>query len=147
MKKHLKFTILLLVIFFLLSVMSVNICWANDGSMVGSLPENCRKTGDCGLNDFVLIFSLYYKRIFGIVGSLALLMFIYGGLMIMLAGETTITGTEKTSKVNKGKDAIRNAIIGLVIVFTTYMIIQFIFTALDVPGAGEGGWATSGWFK
>ena len=88
------------------------------------------------------IFINYYERVLGIVGSLALLMFIYGGFMFLIS-------SGNSEKVTQAKQIIVSAVIGLVIVFASYMIIQFIFTALEIPKAGEGGWAdpNSGWFK
>jgi len=38
-------------------------------------------------------------------------------------------------------------VVGLAIVFTSYMIIQLVFTALGVPNTASGGWAISDWFK
>jgi hypothetical protein len=61
----------------------------------------------------------------GVVGSLALLMFIYGGFMWMLSG-----GNDKM--ITKGKDTLMWAALGLVIIFMSYVIIHFIFTTLGV---------------
>jgi len=123
-------------------VLSVNFCWAEGGIV----PDEGKKaTGNYELNDFVKIGINVTKWILGIVGSLALLMFVYGGLMMILAGVSTRAEGGKDKKINIGKDAIENAIIGLVIVFTAYMIIGFVFSAFDIPG-GEN-WASSNWFK
>ncbi|MBU0619994.1 pilin, partial [Patescibacteria group bacterium] len=102
--------------------------------------KNC---GGYTLNDFVELAVNVSKFILGIVGSLCLLMFIYGGILILLSGESTITEGGKGQKINQGKDAIKNAIVGLVIVFTAYMIITFVFEAL---GLGKG-WSSTGWFN
>lgn len=146
-KKYSKFIILLSVFCFLLSA---NICCA---AIIGEV-ENCDcnaadNTGDCqkycegdyGLNDFVQIFINCYKKILGIVGSLALLMFIYGGFMFLIS-------SGNSEKITQAKQIIVSAVIGLIIVFTSYMIIQFIFTAFDITEAESGKWATPGsWFK
>ena len=149
MKKKFKIIILLSVAFCLLSV---NFCLAAKSDILPE-PSNDKcppgYTGNCGgytLNDMVEILPMAANWMLGIVGSLALLMFVYGGLLIMLAGETTITGTEKTTKVNKGKDAIKNAIVGLIIVFTSYMIIGFIFTATGTSTSGTS-WSNTDWFN
>lgn len=63
------------------------------------------------------------KGILSIVGSLALLMFIYGGFTWMLSGGNA-------EGVKKGRDILMWASIGLVIIFTSYAIISFIFKAL-----------------
>ena len=104
-----------------------------------SMPD-CRDSGDCTLDDFVRIFTFYYTRIFGLIGSIALLMFIYGGVMFLIS-------SGNSEKVTQAKQIIIGAVIGLVIVFASYAIIQFTFDALGIEGAGSGGWAKIGWFK
>ncbi len=59
--------------------------------------------------------------VLGIVGSLALLMFIYGGLMWMLAAGSA-------ERVKKGKDILIWAVIGLIVIFSAYALVKFIFT-------------------
>ena len=63
------------------------------------------------------------NAILGIVGSLALLMFVYGGLTWMLAA-----GNQE--KVQKGKDTFIWAVIGLMVIFSAYALIEFIFTQM-----------------
>jgi len=98
------------------------------------------ENGSLTLNDFTLTVVVASKIILGIVGSLALLAFIAGGLMFLLSGGNT-------ERVAQGKQIILGAVIGLVIVFASYAIIQFVFTALDVNEAAKGNWSTSGWFS
>lgn len=70
--------------------------------------------------------------ILGIVGSLSLLMFIYGGVMFIISGGSS-------QRVEQGKQIIIGSIIGLTIVFASYTIIRFVFTAagLDWKGTSE----------
>lgn len=58
----------------------------------------------------------------GIIGSLALVMFIYGGAMWMLSG-----GNQE--QVTKGKQTIIWAALGLAIIFTSYALVYFVITA------------------
>lgn len=55
----------------------------------------------------------------GVVGSLALIMFIYGGFTWMLAA-----GNENA--VEKGKNILVWATIGLVVIFASYSLVNFI---------------------
>jgi hypothetical protein len=64
------------------------------------------------------------NAILGIVGSLALIMFIYGGLVWMTAG-----GNEQ--RVKKGRDILSWAVLGLVVIFASYAILKLIFQALE----------------
>jgi len=65
------------------------------------------------------------KAILGIVGSLALVMFIYGGFNIM-------TAAGSPEKVEKGKQILIWATIGLIVIFTSYALVKFVFTSLGV---------------
>lgn len=61
----------------------------------------------------------------GIVGSLALIMFIYGGITWM-----TAAGNEQN--VTKGKNIIIWATLGLVVIFSSYAIVRFVLQAIGV---------------
>lgn len=63
------------------------------------------------------------KSVLGVVGSLALLMFIYGGF-------TWMTAAGASDKVTKGRDTLVWAVIGLVVVFSAYAMVKFVFTSL-----------------
>ena len=55
----------------------------------------------------------------GIVGSIALAMFIYGGF-------TWMTAAGNSEKVQKGKDVLIWATLGLVIIFSAYALVNFV---------------------
>lgn len=60
----------------------------------------------------------------GVTGSIALLMFVYGGfLWLISAGEP--------DKVKKGKEVMKWAILGLVVIVGAYVIVSTIVTALE----------------
>jgi amino acid transporter len=65
------------------------------------------------------------KAVLGVVGSLALLMFVYGGFLML-------TAAGKAEKWKKGTDVLVWAIIGLVIIFTAYALVSFVITSLGV---------------
>jgi hypothetical protein len=140
MKNQLKIITLLSIIFCLFFVF--NICLAEEKPLLdsGSYSSGCINSGSCTLNDFVMIAVRVSQIILGITGSLALLFFIYGGVMFLISGGSS-------ERVTQAKNIIIGAAVGLVIVFTSFMIIQFVFTALGIPGAEGGKWAISGWFK
>ncbi len=66
------------------------------------------------------------KAAVGIVGSIALLMFIYGGMRYMTAG-----GSEEGVKTAKA--TIINATIGLLLIFFSYTIISIFLGAFNQP--------------
>src|SRR5680860_633422 len=59
------------------------------------------------------------NSVLGIVGSLALLMFVFGGI-------TWMTSSGNQEKVKKGRDIIVWAAIGLVIVFSAYGLTRVL---------------------
>lgn len=76
--------------------------------------EGCRDIGvfvEMGIN--------IADYLFGIVGALALLMFIYGGIMMVVSGGNP-------ERVKKGTDILVTAVIGLIIVFGAYALIKFV---------------------
>ena len=63
------------------------------------------------------------KAALGVSGSLALIMFIYGGFIWMTSG-----GDKE--KITKGRKTLVWAVLGLVIVFTAYILVDVVLTAL-----------------
>jgi len=82
------------------------------------------------LNDGVQLMVNVAQWILGIVGSLTLLMFVVGGFMFLISA-----GNSQT--VEKGKSIIIGAVIGLIIVFCSYMIIKFSMSALGLSWKGN----------
>jgi len=67
-----------------------------------------------------LLIGKVINGVLGVVGSLALIMFIYGGFTWMLSsGNATL--------VEKGKNILMWAVIGLVIIFSAYALVNFVF--------------------
>lgn len=62
-------------------------------------------------------------RILAIVGALSLLMLIYGGLTMISAG-----GND--TRINKGKAIVTYTVIGLIVIFTAYIVISFTIKSL-----------------
>lgn len=63
------------------------------------------------------------KAVLGIVGSLALVMFVFGGFM-------WITSAGNDEKIKKGKDMIMWASFGLAVIFASYALVNFVIKAL-----------------
>ena len=73
----------------------------------------------CDLNDFVKLMVNVAHFILSITGSLALLFFVYGGVMFLISAGSS-------ERITKAKQILVGAVIGLAIVFTSYTIISFI---------------------
>jgi len=88
--------------------------------------EGCR---DAGV--FVAMGINIADYLLGIIGALALLMFIYGGFTLVLSGGNP-------EKVKKGGTILLSALIGLIIVFGAYMLVKFLGGAVGLKGGVEG---------
>lgn len=83
------------------------------------------KTGDYTLTD-VRDYAVYLMQIIlSLVGTLSLVAFVYGGITFLLsAGNQT--------QVKKGMEIIKAAVIGLLITFSSVLIINMFFGGLGV---------------
>lgn len=108
--------ILNVIIITLILVSSVMIC-----STVKSEPKLENPLGTTNISELI---GRIIKEVLGVVGSLALLMFIFGGLTWMTSG-----GNEE--KIKKGKGILIWAIMGIVIIFTSYSILNLVFKILE----------------
>ena len=94
------------------------------------------KTGNYSLNGLVGIAISFSKILLSLIGSVSLLMFIYGGILMIISGGGMPTEDGK-SKINKGKDTITAALIGMIIVFTSFLIIKFVLAILGINWDGS----------
>lgn len=69
--------------------------------------------------DIPILLGKIINSVMGIIGSLALVMFIYGGATWMLS-----SGNQE--QVTRGKNTLIWAAIGLVIIFTAYALVNFV---------------------
>lgn len=63
------------------------------------------------------------NAVMGLIGSVTLLMFIYGGF-------TWMTSAGSSEKVKKGKDILVWAAIGLVVIFSSYALVNLIINSI-----------------
>ena len=70
------------------------------------------------------LFLRIVKAFIGLIGVLATVYFIYGGLVLM-------TSAGNSEKVQKGKNVIVYAIVGMVLTFTSWQIMMFVIETLE----------------
>jgi hypothetical protein len=86
----------------------------------------CALDGSCrSLNDLVQVGINLGELIFSIIGSLAFVMFVYGGFMIILS-------MGNADRVKKGQQILVAAVIGMSIAFGAYILVDFILDAFGV---------------
>jgi|GEM_PF-3096287 len=71
------------------------------------------------------------KILLGLLGVIAFVMFIYGGLV-------TILSFGSPEKYKKGTQVLVNAVIGIIIAVSAYLIIDIVLTTLGVDPAFRG---------
>jgi hypothetical protein len=74
-----------------------------------------------GAPDINILIGKIINAVLGVVGSIALAMFVYGGLVWM-------TAAGAAEKVKKGRDILIWATIGLIVIFTAYAMVSFVLT-------------------
>lgn len=85
-----------------------------------------------GTTDLRIVAGNLIKALLGFTGIIALAMFIYGGVIWM-------TSAGKKESVQKGRDTLIWAAIGLVVIFTAYTVVTALITAIatgSVPATG-----------
>ncbi len=76
-----------------------------------------------GETDVRVIFGRVISAALSILGTLALAMFVYGGVLWM-------TSRGDSKQVTKGKDTITWAVLGLVIIFASYALVNALLTGI-----------------
>jgi hypothetical protein len=71
------------------------------------------------------------KAVLGVVGALALLMVVYGGILLL-------SSAGKQDQIKKGKDVLIWATIGVAVVLGSYVLVDFIISGIE-GGGGNGG--------
>ncbi|HOX60755.1 MAG TPA: pilin [Candidatus Magasanikbacteria bacterium] len=91
----------------------------------GFLPD-CAFSGTCRkVNQLVSVVINAADWVFGIMGSVAFLFFIYGGFMMIFS-----LGTAE--RVTQGKNILVYAVIGMVVSLTAFMLVNFLLNSLGV---------------
>jgi hypothetical protein len=80
-----------------------------------------------GTTDIRVVIGRIIKAVMGIIGSIALVLFMWGGFMWM-------TAAGDSGKVKKGQQTIIAATIGLAIIFLSYTIVNFVLSSLTSLG-------------
>lgn len=91
-----------------------------------AITNNPKLAGNCGLDDFVELFSNAYGWGLSILGALALFFFVYGGFVWLIAA-----GNQE--RIERGKKILGNTLIGVIIGLTSWMIVNVVIAFLVTP--------------
>ena len=95
---------------------------------------SCIDTGNCTVTDLLRQAVFAAQFLLGIAGSVFLFMFVLGGAFYVIS-------FFDSSLINKGKEMMKNAAIGMTLMLTSWMIISYMVTTLGYnikTGAGGG---------
>ena len=79
--------------------------------------------GDQGTAGVLVLINRFVDAAFAFSGVLALIGFIYGGVLYL-------SSSVNPDNIKKAKDIMKNSIIGLVILFSSYAIINFVLSSV-----------------
>ena len=97
---------------------------ANDSSSGGVQTVELKNPLErAGVTNVPQLIGKIIDALLGIVGSLSLIMFIYGGFTWMMAA-----GNQ--NQVEKGRNILVWAIIGLIVIFSSYSLVHFILKSV-----------------
>jgi hypothetical protein len=149
MKKIILLGVFSLFIFFssvsLVSAANEYACQCNDGKKYATSDctacdktcnndtASCQKAGSSsgsselpnplGIKDLNTMIARLINFVLSFVGSISLLMFLYGGIIWM-------TSAGAPDKVKKGRDIIVWSVIGLAVVFSSYILVRLVIEGL-----------------
>ncbi len=86
-------------------------------------------TGTYELNDILQLAIGFSQWLLGIVGSLALAMFVY-------AGFTMLISAGNPQKVTAAKNTLIASVVGLAIVFASFILIRFLLGVFGIEWTG-----------
>lgn len=88
--------------------------------LTDDLPEACKD-----ISIFVQLLLNIANAALAVIGSFALVFFVYGGFVLILS-------QGNPEKVKKGRDILVAAVIGLIIAFAAYVVIRFLGEAVGL---------------
>lgn len=124
MRNKIIIYLLILTLTFILSAqISLAVADCSGENTAGGPVKLCNPLGE-GKTDIPTLLGTIISYAMGIIGSLALVMFIYGGMTWMLSGGSP-------EQVTKGKQIVIWAALGIALIFMSYALVRFVITAIS----------------
>lgn len=93
---------------------------------------NVENSTELGGGNLIEIVGNIINVVLGLLGIISVVIILYGGFLIMTSGG-------KEDQIEKGKKTLLNAVIGLIIIMSSFAIAQFVINALsDATRSGPG---------
>jgi hypothetical protein len=100
------------------------------GLVFTGVSDLCESSGECSLDDVMQVFINISNFILGIVGTLVLVLFVYGGLR-------WLTSQGNPDGIKAGKKAMTGSVLGLLIVFGAFTGITIVTSILRGGDLGQ----------
>lgn len=94
---------------------------SSNSNLLGSV-QNIDKLNQLGSKDIPSLLGNIIAKAMGVMGSIALVMIVYGGFL-------TMTAAGNAENVKKGTNILIWSTLGLVVIFASYMIVDLVFEA------------------
>ncbi len=101
------------------------------GPFLCGVCQSCLDRGTCSLTDTMIVVGNVGNFILGIVGSLALLTFVIGGVLIL------VSQGEK-GKIDRGRKFILAAAVGIAVTLGSVLILRTLLNVLETGSPGTG---------
>jgi hypothetical protein len=85
-----------------------------------------------GSNTIVLLITKVIKILLGVAGAIAVLFIIIGGFQYLTSGANP-------KGASAGKETVKNAVIGLIIIILSYVIVAVVASFVSTSPSGIGG--------
>jgi hypothetical protein len=95
---------------------------------------------DCKVEQLIQVAINVFQLILGVLGSLTLLFFVYGGFIWVLS-------RGNSQMIEKGKSILTGALVGMSLVMASWVIVNFIIAALTGQGFGDVSIFTKTWWS
>lgn len=101
---------------------------ASTGEAVFDIGVDASVLNKLSSTDVKTVIGTAIKTGMGLMGSIALALFVYAG-MIMMVGSTSVSGGATKQDVLKAKAIMVWAVLGMFVIFASYAIVNFVFEA------------------
>lgn len=129
-----------LLFFIIFSAYAVEQQQEDQGLVLKYISSECFSMGKCTLSDFLLVFKGLADLMLSVLGAIALLFFIIGGVIWLTSGGSS-------GQIEKGKKILSGTVIGIIIVLGAWTLVNFIIVGLMPKearktffGTEEGPW-------
>ena len=103
---------------------------SGDRGLFQGTSKICWACGDCTLCDFLGIANTVARLLMGLIGAVAFVAFVYGGISFIIAAGNA-------ERVAKAKKVLINAVIGIVIVLLAWEIVNLTIGILAGQNIGD----------